>query len=95
MNEILAAAFNKLTPLIVKCVRGKSSPWLSAEIKAQMNVRDRVLRKSRKNRRIIFTEEYKPTQNQVNIMILSTKSDFTKTLLSENANNPNCVLVCN
>lgn len=61
--KILTAAFNKLTPLIGKCVRGKSSPWVLAEIKAQANFQDIVLRKSRKNKRIIFTEEYKLKRN--------------------------------
>lgn len=61
--KILTAAFNKHTPLIVKCVRGKSSPWVLAEIKAQVNVRDILLRKSRKNKGIIFTEEYKLKRN--------------------------------
>ena len=46
-----------------------------------MNIRDKLMRKARKSK---VREEYKLKRNEVNIMIRKAKSDYTRTLLSEN-----------
>lgn len=88
MKEMLISAFNRLAPKITKQVRGKSSPWLSFDIKAEMNKRDKLMRKARKSKNKNIHEEYKRKRNKVNSMIRKAKSNYTRTLLSENSNNP-------
>ena len=46
-NTILSC-FGNLAPVIKKRIRGKPSPWLTDELKKAMNIRDMLLRKSRK-----------------------------------------------
>ena len=89
MKEILVKAFNRFAPIVSKQVRGKSSPWLSADIKSEMNKRDKLMRKSRKTKNGAIRDEYKKQRNRVNNIIRKAKSDYTRTLLSENSNNPN------
>ncbi|XP_057299458.1 uncharacterized protein LOC130630077 [Hydractinia symbiolongicarpus] len=45
------AIIDKHAPVITKMVKGRSCPWLSAEIKKHMNNRDKLLRKARKTKK--------------------------------------------
>ena len=87
-GDILSTAFDKFAPMITKRVKGKCSPWLSADIKFHMNIRDRLMRRARKSKVNAHREEYKRKRNSVNIMIRNAKSEYTKSLLRENAGNP-------
>ncbi|XP_057299201.1 uncharacterized protein LOC130629851 [Hydractinia symbiolongicarpus] len=69
MKEILISAFNCLASKITKQVRGKSSPWLSFNIKAEMNKRDKLMRKACKSKNKNIHEEYKRKRNKVSSMI--------------------------
>lgn len=52
-------------------------------MKAEMNARHRLLHKSHENKKDHLRK------NQVDIMVRRVKSDFTRTLLSQNAIDPN------
>ena len=53
-----------------------------------MNKRDQLLRKSRKSKNKFYRDEYKRKRNEVNNLIRSTKSNYTKSLLAENSRDP-------
>ena len=80
--------FNKIAPVITKRVRGECSPLQSAEIKSHMNIRNKLMRKARKSNVGAHREEYKRKRNEGNIMIRKAKSNYTRTLLSDNSRNP-------
>jgi len=48
VRSILQAAFYSFCPMITKKVKGKPSPWLTADIIRLKNDRDKLLRKWRK-----------------------------------------------
>ena len=52
IKHILTRCINKHTPITKKIVKGKPIPWLTKEIKKQMNDRDGLLRKARKSKNI-------------------------------------------
>ena len=52
------------------------------------NIRDKLMRKARKSTVNTHREKYKWKRNEVNTMIRKAKSDYTRTLLSENSRNP-------
>ena len=88
MSNILTNSFNLFAPKISKQVRGKPFPWLTHAIKKVMNERDKLLRKSHKSHISGIKDEYKRKHNQVNSMSHTTKSNYTRTLLKENAYDP-------
>ena len=53
-----------------------------------MNERDKLLRKSRKSHNSGIKDEYKSKRNQVSSMIRTAKSNYTRSLLQENAHDP-------
>ena len=89
MTDILTTAFSAVAPMIKKRVKGKPTPWLTSEIKEIMNNRDKLLRKYRKCKNPHIKEEYKRQRNLVNTMLRKAKNNYTKNLLTENANDPN------
>ena len=49
VKNILVSTLDKHAPMIEKQVKGKSCPWLSKQVKTEMNLRDGLLRKARKS----------------------------------------------
>ena len=88
MRSILQTSYNIFCPMITKKVKGKPSPWITAELKLLMNDRDKLLRKWRKVRSKGLKDQLKAKRNRVNIEIRNAKSSYTKSLLQENANDP-------
>ena len=88
MRSILQTAFDSFCPMITKKVKGKPSPWLTAEIKSLMNERDKLLRKWRKVKRKDLKDQLKAKRNLVNSRVRAEKAEYTKSLLRENANDP-------
>ena len=74
--------------LDLKRVKSKPAPWLTLEIKAAMNDRDRQLRKFRRTNLVQDKIEYKHKRNHVNILLRKAKSNYNKEQLKENANDP-------
>ena len=89
LKILLSNTFDKHAPMITKHIRGKPCPWLSEEIKAQMNVRDQLYRKWKKSKTPANKKNYREKRNIVNIMIRSAKSHHSKDLLRESANDCN------
>ena len=87
MKDILLTAFNNFCPFVAKKIKGKPSPWLTADIKKLMNDRDKPLRKYRRVKSRALKERFKLKRNLVNAVVRTAKSNYTKSLLEENANN--------
>ena len=87
MKDILLTAYNNFCPFVAKKIKGKLSPWLTADIKKLMNDRDKLLRKYRRVKSRALKEQFKPKRNLVNVAVRTAKSNYTKSLLEENANN--------
>ena len=69
LKNILLKSFNKHAPIITKRVKGRHCPWLTLEIKTQMNIKDQLLRKARKSKRKGDRELYKYSKNSCNNMV--------------------------
>ena len=67
---------------------GIKSPWITREIKTEMNKRDKLQRKFRKSRSTNDFDEYKKQRNKVNVTVRKAKCQFNKDLLQETANDP-------
>ena len=50
---ILQQSIDKHAPLITKKIKGRLCPWMSSEVKSEMNLRDQLLRKARRTNREI------------------------------------------
>ena len=68
MKNIILSCFDKLAPVIKKHIRGKP-PWLTDELKKAMNIRDMLLRKSRKTKSASDISAYKKKRNEVNSLL--------------------------
>ncbi len=74
MKNILSDIFGRHAPKISKKVRGKPAPWLNNEVKALMNDRDKLLRRSRQTRRESDISSYRRKRNEVNIALMLGRS---------------------
>jgi hypothetical protein len=88
LKHILLRSFNKHAPIITKHIKGQHCPWLTPEIKSQMNRKDQLLRKARKSKKKEGWELYKTAKNCCNNMVRKAKRDYHQTLLNENSKNP-------
>ena len=86
---ILLNIFNIHAPLISKRVKGKKSPWLTRDVKNEMNLRDKFHRKFLKTKSIDDFNQYKTQRNKVNILVRKAKNKHLKTLLTESTRDPN------
>ena len=76
MKHTLVSTLNKHAPMIEKRVKGKSCPWLSKEVKNEMNIRDRLLRKVRKTNLDTDWACYKKKRNYVTNAIKRCKHKY-------------------
>ena len=88
LSHILRNIFNRHAPIIKKRVKGKPAPWLTPNIKAAMNERDKLLRKYRKTNSDFDRRAYQNKRNQVNITLRKSKSSYNKKLLKESSSQP-------
>ena len=84
--QIACAIFDQYAPLITKRVKSKPAPWLTPQIKAVMNDRDKLMRKYRKSKSDFDKREYQNKRNRVNILLRKAIADYNKELLMENSN---------
>ena len=63
-KQILVSIIDKHAPLIEKQVRGRNCPWLTHEIKRNMNDRGNYLRKARRTGRETDWSTYRRLRNQ-------------------------------
>ena len=88
LKQILIFYFTKHAPLTAKKVKGKLSPWLTPEVKKQMNTRDKLLRKARRSNQEFDWSSYNNQRNHVTSLVKKCKNRFHKDLLKENADSP-------
>ena len=88
MNNISSKTIDHHAPFISKRVKNKPSPWLSNDIKHQMNLRDQLMRKARKTGCETDRGKYKQKRNYVKNTINRAKNDHYTTILKENASKP-------
>ena len=86
MKNTILSCFDKLAPVIKKRIRGKPSPWLTDELKKAMNIRDMLLRKSRKTKSASDISAYKKKRNEVNSLLNKSKQAYYRDLLNETSN---------
>jgi hypothetical protein len=87
-NAKLKAIFDRHAPLTSKKVRGQQCPWISNEIRDQMNNRDYLLKRARRTKSPVDWDAYKSVRNACNITIRKSKQTHQRNLLSENRLNP-------
>ena len=88
MHSILITTLNKHAPLIIKKVKGKSSPWLNENIRREMNIRDNLLRIFRKHNTPENWDNYKIQRNKVNNLNRKEKKEYYNVFLQEHSSNP-------
>ena len=88
LRNILHTVFNKHAPIITKRVKGRHCPWLTTEVKKQINKKDQLLRKARRSNSKEDWQLYKTARNRCNNDIRKTKGNYHKSVLNENMNNP-------
>ena len=88
IKDILLKYADTHAPLTKKTIKGKPCPWLTEEIKKQMNDRDGLLRKARRSNNHNDWIRYKTFKNRVNNVIKRAKSKYHKNLLDENISKP-------
>ena len=86
--QIVRKIFDKYAPFITKRIKSKPAPWLTADIKAVMNDRDKLLRRYRKTKSDFDKREFQNKRNKVNILLRKSKANYNKQLLNENSNDP-------
>ena len=70
-------------------MKGQFCLWLTTEIHQLMNNRDKALRHARKSKSTTDWKNYRKLRNKCTTMIRTAKSNYSKNLLKETANNPN------
>lgn len=62
-------------------------PWLTHEVKNEMDYRDVLQKKFRKSKTTVNHGNYKRQRNKVNVLIKKAKKTYNTNLLKENINN--------
>jgi len=84
----LTDVIDRHAPNVSKRVKGKSSPWLTKEIKSEMNCCDALRRRYQKTKCDRDHQSYKTKRNKVTNIIRRAKRNYHKELLKETENNP-------
>ena len=79
---------DKHAPLRTCKVRSKHTPWLTNEIKKQMNHRDYLKQKATQTKSRHFYEAYKIARNKTNKMVEKAKSRHFQHTINNNSNDP-------
>ena len=89
MKETLKENIDRHAPIITKRIKAKRSPWLTDNVKAEMNQRDILHRKFLKSRLANDFNAFKIQRNKVNTLVRKAKKQHNTNLLTESANDPN------
>ena len=87
-HKIASTIFNTHAPIINKRVKSKPAPWLTSQIKALMNDRDRLYRKYQKSHLVCDRRAYQDKRNKVNITLHKARNNYNKELLKERSDDP-------
>ena len=86
-NRILTEFFDRHAPFATKRTNTNISPWLTVELRIEIDYRDVLQRKFRKSKTTENYEKYKRQKNKVNNQIKRAKQNYNKNLLDENTKN--------
>ena len=79
---------NKHAPLKTRKIRNKVAPWLTSQIKKQMNHRDHLKQKATRTKSQHLFEAYKIARNKTNKMVDKAKSMYFQHTIGCNKENP-------
>ena len=82
LRDVLQWCIDKHAPLITKKVKGRLCPWLTPNVKKEMNFRDSLLRKARRSNQEIDWSSYKRQHNRVSGLLKKCKSRYNRDLLT-------------
>ena len=85
LKSIISTCLDDIAPKIKKHIHGKPSPWLTLELKTQMNLRGALFRKRRKTKMLEDIQNYKKQKNLVNRMVKRAKKEYVKELLEKSS----------
>ena len=88
LNSILKEVIDIHAPQMKKKVKGKHSPWLTLDLKLEMNQRDVLLRKARKSKAPNDWKLYKKCRNRCNNKARHEKENLNKSSIGENLYQP-------
>ena len=75
-------------PIKTRKVRSTYAPWLTTDIRHEMNQRDYLKKKAVKSKSKSLFKAYKAQRNRINKLIKSAKSNYCKREIDHNKNNP-------
>ena len=87
-KNVFSSIANKHAPLKTRKIRNKQTPWLTYEIKKQMNHRDYLKQKATQTKSRYLFQAYKTARNKTNKMIDKAKSMYFQQTIGCNNQNP-------
>ena len=87
-KNVFTSIADKHAPLRTRKVRTKHTPWLTNEIKKQINHRDYLKQKATQTKSRHFYEAYKTARNKTDKMVEKAKSRHFQRTINNNSNNP-------
>ena len=87
-RNVFTSIAEKHAPLRTRKVRSQHTPWLTSEIKKEMNHRDYLKQKATRTNSRYFYQAYKVARNKINKIIQKAKSEHFKSIINSNINNP-------
>ena len=84
-NRGVSQCIEKHAPVVKKRVKGRLCPWLTKELKREMNHRDKLLRRACLTKSELDWLIYKQQRNRVDNLVRNYKARYNKELLRENA----------
>ena len=87
-RNVFTSIAEKHAPLTTRKVRSQHTPWLTSEIKKEMNHRDYLKQKATRTNSRYFYQAYKVARNKTNKIIQKAKSEHFKSIINSNINNP-------
>ena len=88
LKSILSRVFDNHAPKITKRIKGRHCPWLTTDVKQQINRKDQLLRKARKSKLPADWNMYKTARNHCNYIVRTAKKAYHHDLLKENRHKP-------
>ena len=79
---------DKHAPLISKKVKGRLCPWLTPDVKKEMNFRDGLLSRARWTNQENDWSSYKQQRNRVSGLVKKCKSRYNRDLLKDCTDSP-------
>ena len=87
-KSLLLEKIDKHAPMISKRIQGRNCPWLSEELKRELNKKDQLLRKARASKKEFDWSAYKIQRNRSNTLLRRTKNKYHQSVLNDNLGNP-------